>query len=161
MITIIFIVVIIIIIVIIIYNNRGSSNEVFEDIIEVFDKSNDINVINSKINEYNCHKNKIIIIHDIIKILITRKKINLDIIMKQNLRNSHCPITKEIIKKELLFLDVEFNSYKNNLYSKEHKLNKIIFHEHVEMKKIEKIDKIEKIYNSIQKKNYNNEYSYL
>ena len=36
MIGVIFIVVIIIIIVIVIYNNRGLSNEVFEDVIEVF-----------------------------------------------------------------------------------------------------------------------------
>ena len=158
MIGVIFIVVIIIIIVIVIYNNRKLSNEVFEDVIEVFDKSNDINLIKSKINDYNCHKNKIIIINDISNILITRKKIKLDIIMKQNLRNRHCPITKEIIKKELLFLDVEFNSYKNNLNSKKDKLMKIILKENLEMKKIERIDEI---YNSIQKKHYKHIYSYL
>ena len=155
MIGVIFIVVIIIIIVIVIYNNRELSNEVFEDVIEVFDKSNDINLIKSKINDYDCHKNKIIIINDISNILITRKKIKLDIIMKQNLRNRHSPITKEIIKQELLFLDVEFNSYKNNLNSKKDKLMKIIIKENVEMKKIQRIDEI---YNSIQKKHYKHIY---
>jgi hypothetical protein len=154
MIGVIFIVVIIIIIVIVIYNNRELSNEVFEDVIEVFDKSNDINLIKSKINDYDCHK-KIIIINDISNILITRKKIKLDIIMKQNLRNRHSPITKKIIKQELLFLDVEFNSYKNNLNSKKDKLMKIIIKENVEIKKIQRIDEI---YNSIQKKHYKHIY---
>ena len=47
--------------------------------------------------------------------MIKRKSNDLKIIMKENLKNYNIPITKEIIKRELEFIEINLTSYKNNL----------------------------------------------
>ena len=87
----------------------------FEKIVELFDISNNINLINRRIDEYDSKINKQILINKIIRILIKRKRNDLKIIMKENLKNYNIPITKEIIKKELELIEINLTSYKNNL----------------------------------------------
>jgi len=115
---------------IIIYNCKKLqiSNEKLDILIDLFDSSNDIHLINNKLDEF-CNNNissKYNIIQKIIKILTERKRKELYLSMKENLRNNNLIITKEIIKKELNNMDKLINNYNHNLLKKQYSILKII-----------------------------------
>jgi hypothetical protein len=115
---------------IIIYNCKKLQipNEKLDILIDLFDSSNDIHLINNKLDEC-CNNNissKYNIIQKIIKILTERKRKELYLSMKENLRNNNLIITKEIIKKELNNMDKLINNYNHNLLKKQYSILKII-----------------------------------
>jgi hypothetical protein len=116
---------------IIIYNCKKLQipNEKLDILIDLFDSSNDIHLINNKLDEC-CNNNNISskynIIQKIIKILTERKRKELYLSMKENLRNNNLIITKEIIKKELNNMDKLINNYNHNLLKKQYSILKII-----------------------------------
>ena len=99
-----------------IYNNKN-----------IFDLSNDILYINSKINEYiknnKYMKDKKFLIYNIKKKLIIKKRKELSINMRYNLSGIDIIITKAIIKKELNNIDYNLKNYINHLDYKINQLN--------------------------------------
>ena len=106
--------VIIVMIILIVFISNTEKDEL-ETIIDLFDKSNEITVISSKLNEYiaNNHytKGKHYLMYSIIRSLTNKKKLQLIIAMRQYFINNNLQITMEII-------DNNITTYRSNLNSK-------------------------------------------
>lgn len=93
-----------------------------DEVIEFFDKSNDISIINDRIDDYindNYSKCKLYLIYTIIiKKLVDKKNNELKLLLKQKLSYNDSIITKEIIKKELEKMDTDLTIYTRNLIQK-------------------------------------------
>ena len=106
--------VIIVMIILIVFISNTEKDEL-ETIIDLFDKSNEITVISSKLNEYiaNNHytKGKHYLMYSIIRSLTNKKKLQLIIAMRQYFINNNLQITMEIIDNNII-------TYRSNLNSK-------------------------------------------
>lgn len=106
--------VIIVMIILIVFISNTEKDEL-ETIIDLFDKSNEITVISSKLNEYiaNNHytKGKHYLMYSIIRSLTNKKKLQLTIAMRQYFINNNLQITMEIIENNII-------TYRSNLNSK-------------------------------------------
>ena len=109
--------VIIVMIILIVFISNTEKDEL-ETIIDLFDKSNEITVISSKLNEYiaNNHytKGKHFLMFSIIRSLTNKKKLQLIIAMRQYFINNNLQITMEIIENEI----TNITTYHSNLNSK-------------------------------------------
>ena len=109
--------VIIVMIILIVFISNTEKDEL-ETIIDLFDKSNEITVISSKLNEYiaNNHytKGKHFLMFSIIRSLTNKKKLQLIIAMRQYFINNNLQITMEIIENEI----TNIITYHSNLNSK-------------------------------------------
>lgn len=106
--------VIIVMIILIVFISNTEKDEL-ETVIDLFDKSNEITVISSKLNEYiaNNHytKGKHFLMFSIIRSLTNKKKLQLTIAMRQYFINNNLQITMEIIDNNII-------TYRSNLNSK-------------------------------------------
>lgn len=106
--------VIIVMIILIVFISNTEKDEL-ETVIDLFDKSNEITVISSKLNEYiaNNHytKGKHFLMFSIIRSLTNKKKLQLTIAMRQYFIKNNLQITMEII-------DNNITTYRSNLNSK-------------------------------------------
>jgi hypothetical protein len=92
----------------------------FNKIIDMFEKSDNINNINSKIDDYilnHLSRSKQSIMFTIINTLINRKRIKSTIDMKNRLINNN-QITINIIEMEIKTINNDIISYRNKLYKK-------------------------------------------
>ena len=93
----------------------------FEKVIDIFESSDNINVINKNIDDYIYNyesRSKQNFIHTMINILINRKR-NLSISsMKEKLLNSDNQITFEIVELEIENINNDISHYRNDLYQK-------------------------------------------
>ena len=109
--------VIIVMIILIVFISNTEKDEL-KTIIDLFDKSNEITVISSKLNEYiaNNHytKGKHYLMYSIIRSLTNKKKLQLTIAMRQYFINNNLQITMEIIENEI----TNIITYRSNLNSK-------------------------------------------
>ena len=109
--------VIIVMIILIVFISNTEKDEL-KTIIDLFDKSNEITVISSKLNEYiaNNHytKGKHFLMFSIIRSLTNKKKLQLIIAMRQYFINNNLQITMEIIENEI----TNIITYHSNLNSK-------------------------------------------
>ena len=109
--------VIIVMIILIVFISNTEKDEL-KTIIDLFDKSNEITVISSKLNEYiaNNHytKGKHFLMFSIIRSLTNKKKLQLIIAMRQYFINNNLQITMEIIENEI----TNIITYRSNLNSK-------------------------------------------
>ena len=109
--------VIIVMIILIVFISNTEKDEL-ETIIDLFDKSNEITVISSKLNEYiaNNHytKGKHFLMFSIIRSLTNKKKLQLTIAMRQYFINNNLQITMEIIENKI----TNIITYHSNLNSK-------------------------------------------
>ena len=109
--------VIIFMIIFIVFISNTEKDEL-ETVIDLFDKSNEITVISSKLNEYiaNNHysKGKHFLMYSIIRSLTNKKKLQLIIAMRQYFINNNLQITMEIIENEI----TNITTYRSNLNSK-------------------------------------------
>jgi hypothetical protein len=97
----------------------------FEKVIDIFESSDNINVINKNIDDYIYNyesRSKQNFIHTIINILINRKRNESISSMKEKLLNSDNQITFEIVEVEIENIDNDISHYRNDLY---HKYNQI------------------------------------
>lgn len=112
---------IIVMIILIVFSSYTEKDEL-ENIINLFDKSNEITVINSKLNEYitnnNYTKGKHFLMFSIIRSLTNKKKIELTIAMRQYFINNNLQITMEIIEDEITNINNNISIYHSNLNSK-------------------------------------------
>jgi hypothetical protein len=113
--------VIIFMIIFIVFISNTEKDEL-ETVIDLFDKSNEITVISSKLNEYiaNNHytKGKHFLMFSIIRSLTNKKKLELTIAMRQYFINNNLQITMEIIENEITNIDNNITTYRSNLNSK-------------------------------------------
>ena len=109
--------VIIVMIILIVFISNTEKDEL-KTIIDLFDKSNEITVISSKLNEYiaNNHytKGKHYLMYSIIRSLTNKKKLQLTIAMRQYFIKNNLQITMEIIENEI----TNIITYRSNLNSK-------------------------------------------
>ena len=109
--------VIIVMIILIVFISNTEKDEL-ETVIDLFDKSNEITVISSKLNEYiaNNHytKGKHFLMFSIIRSLTNKKKLQLTIAMRQYFIKNNLQITMEIIENEI----TNIITYRSNLNSK-------------------------------------------
>lgn len=123
---IIFGIAIIAMIVIIAYNAKTYKDEL-ETVIDIFDKSDDITVISSKLNDYivsnNYLKGKHFLMFSIIEILGNKKRSELTMTMRQYYINRNIQITIENIENEIANNENDILIYKSHLSSK---LSKIL-----------------------------------
>ena len=109
--------VIIVMIILIVFISNTEKDEL-ETVIDLFDKSNEITVISSKLNEYiaNNHytKGKHFLMFSIIRSLTNKKKLQLTIAMRQYFINNNLQITMEIIENKI----TNIITYHSNLNSK-------------------------------------------
>lgn len=97
----------------------------FEKVIDIFETSDNINVINKNIDDYIYNyesRSKQNFIHTIINILINRKRNESISSMKEKLLNSDNQITFEIVELEIENINNDISHYRNDLY---HKYNQI------------------------------------
>lgn len=108
-------------IVIIAYNSKTYKDEL-ETVIDIFDKSNDITVISSKLNDYivnnNYLKGKHFLMFSIIRTLVNKKKTELTMTMRQYFINRNIQISIEIIENEIANNENDIIVYKSRLNSK-------------------------------------------
>ena len=108
-------------IVIIAYNSKTYKDEL-ETVIYIFDKSNDITVISSKLNDYivnnNYLKGKHFLMFSIIRTLVNKKKTELTMTMRQYFINRNIQISIEIIENEIANNENDIIVYKSRLNSK-------------------------------------------
>lgn len=120
-----FVFVMIIVVIIIMIIKAKFRNSEFEKVIDIFETSDNINVINKNIDDYIYNyesRSKQNFIHTMINILINRKR-NLSISsMKEKLLNSDNQITFEIVELEIENINNDISHYRNDLY---HKYNQI------------------------------------
>ena len=93
----------------------------FENIINIFDKSNNIILINNKIDDYIFNyesRSKQNFIHTMINTLINRKRSKFIIDMKKKLLNSDHQITIEIVQQEIENIANNISNYRIDLYKK-------------------------------------------
>ena len=93
----------------------------FEKVIDIFESSDNINVINKNIDDYIYNyesRSKQNFIHTIINILINRKRNESISSMKEKLLNSDNQITFEIVEVEIENIDNDISHYRNDLYQK-------------------------------------------
>lgn len=123
---IIFGIAIIAMIIIIAYNAKTYKEEL-ETVIDIFDKSDDITVISSKLNDYivsnNYLKGKHFLMFSIIEILGNKKRSELTMTMRQYYINRNIQITIENIENEIANNENDILIYKSHLSSK---LSKIL-----------------------------------
>ena len=109
--------VIIVMIILIVFISNTEKDEL-ETVIDLFDKSNEITVISSKLNEYiaNNHytKGKHFLMFSIIRSLTNKKKLQLTIAMRQYFIKNNLQITMEIIENKI----TNIITYHSNLNSK-------------------------------------------
>ena len=112
---------IIVMIIIITFISKTDEDEL-ETIIDIFDKSNEIEVISSKLNDYiaSSHylRGKHFLMFSIIRTLINKKRSDLTMIMRQNLINSNIQITLEIVENEIANNENNIMIYRSYLNSK-------------------------------------------
>ena len=93
-----------------------------EAVIDIFDKSNDITVISSKLNDYikNNHytEGKHFLMFSIIRSLTTKKRIALARAMRRNFIKDDIQITMDIIVGEIADIENEITTYRSDLNSK-------------------------------------------
>lgn len=108
-------------IVIIAYNSKTYKDEL-ETVIDIFDKSDDITVISSKLNDYivsnNYLKGKHFLMFSIIEILSNKKRSELTMTMRQYYINRNIQITIENIENEIANNENDILIYKSHLSSK-------------------------------------------
>lgn len=93
----------------------------FEKVIDIFDKSDNIIIIDYNIDNYIINhetRNKQKIMQTIINILINRKRNDLISSMKEKLLNSDNQITIEIVELEIENINNDISHYRNDLYQK-------------------------------------------
>lgn len=97
----------------------------FEKVIDIFESSDNINVINKTIDDYIYNyesRSKQNFIYTMINILINRKRNESISYMKEKLLNSDNQITIEIVELEIENINNDISHYRNDLY---HKYNQI------------------------------------
>ena len=112
---------VVIIIIIVVFLKAKLRVSEFEEVIELFDKSDNIVMINNKIDDYIFNResrSKQNIIHTIINTLINRKRSKFIIEMKKKLLNSVEQITIEIVEQEIENINNDISHYRIDLYQK-------------------------------------------
>ena len=112
---------IIVMILIITFNCKTYKDEL-ETLIDIFDKSNEITVISSKLNDYitmtHYSKGKHFLMFSIIRTLINKKKIELTMTMREYFIFNNIQITIEIIENEIANNENNIMIYRSYLNSK-------------------------------------------
>ena len=110
----------IVFILIAIFVNSKSRIAEFDKMIDIFEKSDNIIFINSKIDNYisnHLSRSKQSIMHTMINTLINRKRIKSTIDMRNRLIDDN-QITMEIVEMEMETINNDIISYRNKLYEK-------------------------------------------
>lgn len=93
----------------------------FEKVIDIFETSDNINIINKNIDDYIYNyesRSKQNFIHTMINILINKKRNELISSMRKKLLNLDNQITFEIVELEIKNIDNDMSHYRNDLYQK-------------------------------------------
>jgi S-adenosylmethionine:tRNA-ribosyltransferase-isomerase (queuine synthetase) len=110
----------IVFILIAVFVNSKSRIAEFDKMIDIFEKSDNIIFINSKIDDYisnHLSRSKQSIMHTMINTLINRKRIKSTIDMRNRLIDDN-QITMEIVEIEMETINNNIISYRNKLYEK-------------------------------------------
>jgi hypothetical protein len=110
----------IVFILIAIFVNSKSRIAEFDKMIDIFEKSDNIIFINSKIDNYisnHLSRSKQSIMHTMINTLINRKRIKSTIDMRNRLIDDN-QITMEIVEMEMETIHNDIINYRNKLYEK-------------------------------------------
>jgi S-adenosylmethionine:tRNA-ribosyltransferase-isomerase (queuine synthetase) len=110
----------IVFILIAVFVNSKSRIAEFDKMIDIFEKSDNIIFINSKIDDYisnHLSRSKQSIMHTMINTLINRKRIKSTIDMRNRLIDDN-QITMEIVEMEMETINNDIISYRNKLYEK-------------------------------------------
>lgn len=112
---------IIVVLITIVLRNKKGGNE-FELLCDLFEKSNIITIISSKLDDYiinnSYSKDKHYLIFSIIRLLTNNKRTELIIAMRQKFIDNDMPITIDIIQKEIDLINDIISIYHNNLNAK-------------------------------------------
>lgn len=103
-----------------VFVNSKSRIAEFDKMIDIFEKSDNIIFINSKIDDYisnHLSRSKQSIMHTMINTLINRKRIKSTIDMRNRLIDDN-QITMEIVEMEMETINNDIISYRNKLYEK-------------------------------------------
>ena len=103
-----------------VFVNSKSRIAEFDKMIDIFEKSDNIIFINSKIDDYisnHLSRSKQSIMHTMINTLINRKRIKSTIDMRNRLIDDN-QITMEIVEMEIETINNDIISYRNKLYEK-------------------------------------------
>lgn len=114
-------IVIIAVIIISLFISGKKNAKEFDELLDLFDKSNNIIMINSKIDYYistNYLRSKQSLIHTIINSLINKRRIDSMIKMKEMLITSNYNITMDIVENEIQIIENDISNYRTNLYMK-------------------------------------------
>lgn len=121
--------VIIVMIILIVFISNTEKDEL-ETVIDLFDKSNEITVISSKLNEYiaNNHytKGKHYLMYSIIRSLTNKKKLQLTIAMRQYFINNNLQITMEIIENNIITYHSNLNSKLSQILHLDNSIIKVV-----------------------------------
>lgn len=93
----------------------------FEKVIDIFETSDNINIINKNIDDYIYNyesRSKQNFIHTMINILINKKRNESISSMRKKLLNLDNQITFEIVELEIKNIDNDMSHYRNDLYQK-------------------------------------------
>lgn len=110
----------IVFILIAVFVNFKSRIAEFDKMIDIFEKSDNIIFINSKIDDYisnHLSRSKQSIMHTMINTLINRKRIKSTIDLRNRLIDDN-QITMEIVEMEMETINNDIISYRNKLYEK-------------------------------------------
>ncbi len=111
-----------IIAIIVIVYIRATRKDKLETVTDIFDTSDDIAVISSKLNDYiksNCYTNgKHFLMFSIIHSLINKKRIEQIKAMRRNFINNDITITMDIIADEVANIEDDIITYRSDLNSK-------------------------------------------
>ena len=111
-----------IIAIIVIVYIRATRKDKLETVTDIFDTSDDIAVISSKLNDYiksNCYANgKHFLMFSIIHSLINKKRIEQIKAMRINFINNDITITMDIIADEVANIEDDMITYRSDLNSK-------------------------------------------
>ena len=111
-----------IIAIIVIVYIRATRKDKFETVIDIFDTSDDIAFISSKLNDYiksNCYaKGKHFLMFSIIRSLTSKKRIEQIKAMRRNFINNDITLTMDIIADEVANIEDNIITYRSDLNSK-------------------------------------------